>query len=141
MFELTVEQQLIVFLYFNAAGLIMGLVFDFFKVFTKVSGKTIFFLDLLLCLPAAFTFYYILYLLNYGEIRLFVFLAFIAGMFFYYLILSGFICRNLLVIFSALRSVGLKILKLFNILQDFIYRFTNYLGQGIKICKAFRGKR
>ena len=144
MFGLPVEQQLLVFLYFNAAGLMTGLVFDFFKAFAKVfsfSKKMVFFLDLILCLLASFIVYYILFLLNYGEVRLFVFLALLFGMLFYYLVISGFMYRNLLVIFKALRSIIFKILKLLNILQDFIRRITNYLGQRITTCKAFRGKK
>ncbi|MGI6327817.1 MAG: spore cortex biosynthesis protein YabQ [Dethiobacteria bacterium] len=144
MFGLPVEQQLLVFLYFNAAGLMTGLVFDFFKAFAKVfsfSKKMVFFLDLILCLLVSFIVYYILFLLNYGEVRLFVFLALLFGMLFYYLVISGFMYRNLLVIFKALRSIIFKILKLLNILQDFIRRITNYLGQRITTCKAFRGKK
>ncbi|NLL21838.1 MAG: hypothetical protein GX263_08905 [Firmicutes bacterium] len=144
MFGLPVEQQLMVFLYFYAAGLITGLVFDFFKAFAKVfnfSKRIVFFLDLILCLLASFIVYYVLFLLNYGEVRLFVFLALLSGLLFYYLIISGFIYRNLLVIFRALRSIIYKILKLFNILQDFILSITNYLGQRITTYKALRGKK
>jgi spore cortex biosynthesis protein YabQ len=144
MFGLPVEQQLLVFLYFNAAGLMTGLVFDFFKAFAKVfsfSKKMVFFLDLILCLLVSFIVYYILFLLNYGEVRLFVFLALLFGMLFYYLVISGFMYRNLLVIFKALRSIIFKILKLLNILQDFIRRITNYLGQRITTYKALRGKK
>ncbi|MGI6319339.1 MAG: spore cortex biosynthesis protein YabQ [Dethiobacteria bacterium] len=144
MFGLPVEQQLMVFLYFYAAGLITGLVFDFFKASAKVfnfSKRIVFFLDLILCLLASFIVYYVLFLLNYGEVRLFVFLALLSGLLFYYLIISGFIYRNLLVIFRALRSIIYKILKLFNILQDFILSITNYLGQRITTYKALRGKK
>ena len=144
MFGLPVEQQLMVFLYFYAAGLITGLVFDFFKAFAKVfnfSKRIVFFLDLILCLLASFIVYYVLFLLNYGEVRLFVFLALLSGLLFYYLIISGFIYRNLLVIFRALRSIIYKILKLFNILQDFILSITNYSGQRITTYKALRGKK
>lgn len=144
MFGLPVEQQLLVFLYFIAVGLITGLIFDFFKAFAKVfsfSRRIIFFMDLILCLLAALIIYQILYLLNYGEVRLFVFIALVFGMFFYYLVLSVFMYRNLLIIFRALRSIIFKILKLLNILQDFLHSITNYLDQRITTYKALRGKK
>lgn len=144
MFGLPVEQQLLVFIYFNAIGFLTGFVFDFFKAFANVfrfSRRIIFLLDLFLCLLAAFIIYYILYLLNYGETRLFVFLALLIGLLIYYIVCSRFIYKNLVTIFRTLKLFFLKIQKLFYILQDFAHRIKNYLCQRLLSFKVFKGKK
>ncbi|HHT47352.1 MAG TPA: hypothetical protein GX004_08760 [Firmicutes bacterium] len=144
MFGLSVEQQLLIFIYFNVIGLLTGLVFDFFKAFANVfrfSRRIIFLLDLFLCLLAAFIVYYELYLLNYGEARLFVFLALLIGLLFYYLVFSRFISRNLLEIFRTFKLFFCKIQKFFYTVQDFARRIKNYLYQRLLSSKDFKGKQ
>lgn len=144
MFGLPVEQQLFVFLYFYVAGILAGFVFDFFKALVKTfrfSRKVIFLLDLLLCLLGALIIFFILYLTNYGEVRFFIFLALMFGIFFYYIICSSFIYKQISLLFGILRIFILRIKKIFKILQDFASKIKNYLRRRLLTCKVYRGKQ
>lgn len=140
MLGIPTDQQFIIFLNFGLIGIVIGFVFEFFRSFGKVfhfKRMTVFFVDLFLCLLSAFFIYIALFIWNYGEVRFFIFLALTLGIVLYYLIISPYIYKHLILTFKFIRFIILKIIKWKNALQDFInkkriicirhcYRLKNY---------------
>lgn len=125
MFTVSVEQQFLVFLYLTAAGMAMGLFFDFFKAGSKVfnfSRKSIFVLDLFICLSAALIVFQALFLTNEGEVRFYVFLALFFGIIFYYIFLSRNLYQLFLKLFKTIKKIIIKMLRIKAALQDYLYK-------------------
>lgn len=108
MLGISIEQQFSVFLNFCLIGMIIGFVFELFRAFGKVfqfRRRAFFFVDLFLCLLATFYICFALFLWNYGEVRFYIFLALILGMILYYLIISRYIYKYLILTFKFVRSM------------------------------------
>lgn len=122
MFTVSVEQQFFVFCYLVAAGVLMGLFFDFLKAAGRVlnfSGISIFFLDIFVCLAAALIVFQGLFLTNRGEVRFYVFLALFTGVVVYYFLFSPKVYPLFLKLFKFFKKVIIKILKFKRLWQDY----------------------
>lgn len=136
----TVEQQFIVLLDLCAAGVLIGMVFDFFKAAGKVfyfPRKVTFITDLLVCLLVALTVFQLLFLTNWGEVRLYVFLALLLGLVFYYLLLSRYLSPLFTTFFKNIKNVALKIAKASRVMQDYFHRRRISMGQRFRNLKIF----
>ena len=105
-----VENQAYLFLVFTLTGIIIGLLFDFFRALRK-SIKTVDFVtyieDILFWTMTGILILYNIWYFNNGEIRIYMFLGIIMGVLIYSLILSS--------IFTKIITFILK--KLFMILE------------------------
>jgi spore cortex biosynthesis protein YabQ len=94
MLEISIEQQLVVFLLLIVLGFISGLLFDLLRGCGKgfeFSKSIIFLTDLVFCILFTLVVSRVLYRLNWGELRFYVFLALLLGIIFYYGLCSRFV--------------------------------------------------
>ncbi|MGI6113256.1 MAG: spore cortex biosynthesis protein YabQ [Mahellales bacterium] len=83
--------QTIVFGYIVVCGGIVGMAFDiyrFFKIKWAFNKIITGFIDLLFCMAAALLFFYIIYHINYGQVRGYIIIGFIIGWVLYKLTIS-----------------------------------------------------
>ncbi|HHX78087.1 MAG TPA: hypothetical protein GX697_07065 [Firmicutes bacterium] len=77
-------------------GFVMGILFDFYRTcryFWKPSRCAAFFFDLVFSLLVTVMVFLVLLAVNWGEIRLFVFIGISAGIILYYLCFSAYVLR------------------------------------------------
>ena len=121
----TVGQQFIVLLYLSAAGMMMGAAFDLTKAWHKVFhfSRALFFVaDFVICLVAALAVFRVLYITNWGEVRIYVFLALFLGIIIYYALCGRFFYLNFLNFFKAVNKFFIKIAKIKRDLQDYLHK-------------------
>ena len=110
--------QLQLFLIFIINGLLIGLLFDFFRILRK-SIKTSDFMtyveDIIFWLLTGFIILYSIFTYNNGEIRLFMFLAMIMGILLYWVLISKFILSISLNIINFIKKVFQIIFNIINI--------------------------
>ena len=130
MYNISQEQT---FLLFFIIGIIIGLLFDIFRVIRKVfraSDKTTFFEDLIFIILSGFLVVYGIIKINGGEVRFYLFLGIMFGILIYILTISN-LCAIILYEFLKICK---KILKIpYNFIKNFVF-FT------IKTVKKVRKK-
>ncbi len=120
---MSIEQQFLLLLYLCVFGLVIGLIFDFFKAWAKVfdfSRKIVFWMDFLFCLLFALILFYLLLLANRGEVRFYTFLALAGGIILYYGFASPYLHAHFLVFFQAIKLFKAKISKIVRSWQDLV---------------------
>ena len=112
---LLITNQAYLFLIFTLNGIIIGLLFDFFRILRR-SFKTSDFItyieDTLFWVLTGFLILYSIFVFNNGEIRLFMFLGIIIGVALYMLLLSKHIIKINVYIISVLKKVFVTIGKI-----------------------------
>ena len=110
--------QLQLFFIFLINGLLIGLLFDFFRILRKAI-KTADFItyieDALFWILTGFIILYSIFTYNNGEIRLFMFLAMIIGILLYWVLISKFILSISLNIINFIKKVFQIIFNIINI--------------------------
>ena len=103
-----INTQLYLFLIFILNGLIIGLLFDFFRILRKAIKTS----DLITCIEdivfwilTGLIILYSIFTYNNGEIRLFMFLAIIIGIILYMLLISKFIMGVSLTIINFVKKI------------------------------------
>lgn len=117
MYNFSQEQ---VFIFFFIIGIIIGMIFDIFKVLRKAfktSDKITFFEDLLFIVIATYLFVLGIIKLNGGEVRFFIFLGTFIGIIIYFLTISNIY----VIIFYAFVKLCKKILNIPISCFKFIY--------------------
>lgn len=146
-----VSNQAYLFFIFMINGIVIGLLFDFFRISRKVFNTNdiiTYIEDILFWIIAGATVLYSIFVFNNGEMRLFMFLAILLGAFIYMIFISSYIIKinikiinvikRILEIFSLpLKTIYKMIHKLFFKPIHFLFinvrkKFTNF---GTKICK------
>lgn len=139
MLGMNIEQQLVVFLLLLLVGFLSGLLFDILRAGGKGFGfsKTIVFLtDLVFCVIFTFIAFQILYTLNWGELRFYIFLALIIGLIIYYSFCSRFVYQSLRRFFKKLYQKNLYYKKRW---QEFIKKNrTSFNGACSGLKNIFR---
>ena len=105
-----VENQAYLFLIFVINGLIIGLLFDFFRILRrsiKTSNIITYIEDVLFWILTGLLVLYNIWYFNNGEIRIFMFLGIILGVLIYMSTLSNIIVK----IFSTILQTIIKILE------------------------------
>ena len=122
-----INTQIHLFLIFIINGLIIGLLFDFFRILRKAIKTSDFITyieDALFWILTGFLILYSIFTFNNGEIRLFMFFAIIIGILLYITMISKLIIKtNLIIIdfFKKIFSIILSIIKIpFNFLNKLI---------------------
>ncbi|WP_129595707.1 spore cortex biosynthesis protein YabQ [Anaerophilus nitritogenes] len=110
-----VSEQIYVFLATLYGGIIIGFIYDLYRIFRGVfKPKKIatmiedFIFWMLIGMAAVF----VLLFSNDGQIRLYTFLGFVLGATLYYKILSGFVIYLLVKIIKIIQKIFVKILKI-----------------------------
>ena len=118
-----IMNQVYLFFIFIANGIIIGILFDFFRILRK-SFKTrdivTYFEDLLFWILTGFSILYFIFVFNNGEIRLFMFLGIAVGITLYMLIFSSFFIKVNVTIITFFKKVIIKIFKFLLIPFKFI---------------------
>ena len=105
------QNQAYLFLAFSLTGVIIGILFDFFRILRrtiKTSNFITYIEDILFWILTGFLILYNIWYFNNGEIRIYIFLGIILGVLIYMLTLSSILIK----IFSKILRTLINILEL-----------------------------
>lgn len=105
------QNQAYLFLVFSLTGVIIGILFDFFRILRrtiKTSNFITYIEDILFWILTGFLILYNIWCFNNGEIRIYMFLGIILGVLIYMLTLSSILIK----IFSKILRTLINMLKL-----------------------------
>lgn len=148
-----VTNQAYLFLIFVINGIIIGLVFDFFRIL-RISFKTKDFItyieDIIFWIITGIILLYSIFVFNNGQIRLFMFIGVVIGVIAYILLLSKYIIKINVFIINGLKKIILipfnflyKIIKkiLFRPISFVIINIRKFSTNIIKKTKKSIGKK
>lgn len=121
-----VENQLELFLIFIINGIIIGILFDIFRVLRKTfkTNDIVTYLeDILFWILTGIIVLYSIFTFNNGEIRLFMFLAIFIGSIIYLFLFSSYFIKINVTILNILKNIILKIIKIIEIPFKYICMF------------------
>lgn len=125
-----VTNQAYLFLIFIVCGIIIGVVFDFFRILRKVFKTTNMFTyieDFLFWMITGAIILYSIFLFNNGEIRLFMFLAIGIGVVLYMLLISSYIIKINVKIINFFKDLLSKLLMMLSFPFKYLYKFIKKL--------------
>ena len=120
-----VNNQAYLFLIFTLNGIIIGLLFDFFRILRRTFNTKDFITyieDLLFWILTGFTLLYSIFTFNNGEIRLFMFIAVLLGIIIYMVFVSSYIIKINVKILSFLKNLVIKTFNIIKIPFNFVYK-------------------
>lgn len=116
-------EQLTNFIYFIITGMVLGIIFDVFRILRK-SFKTSDFVtnieDILFGIITGIVLLFTIFLFNNGELRLYLFLGIIFGIILYLLLISKYFIKINVEIIKIIKKFIILITKPFIILLKFI---------------------
>lgn len=135
-----VENQAYLFLVFSLTGIVIGILFDIFRVSRKVfhtSDIVTYIEDILFWVLSGFFILFNIWYFNNGKIRLYMFLGMIMGIIIYLLLISNFIMKLITIIFNFIKIIFYKILKtpisvIISILSKFFKMIEIFLNKFVK---------
>lgn len=149
-----VTNQAYLFLIFIANGIVIGILFDFFRISRRVvkTGDLMTYIeDLIFWILTGSIVLYSIFVFNNGEIRLFMFLAIIIGIISYMLLFSSYVIKINVKIINIFKKILLKIFAILAFPLKFIKKtflkpisfiiinirkvFTNLFKNIIKVSK------
>lgn len=107
--------QVYLFLIFIINGVIIGILFDFFRILRKsfkTSDIITYFEDFLFWILTGFSILYFVFVFNNGEIRLFMFLGIVVGITLYMLIFSSLFIKINVSVITFLKRIFIKVLEI-----------------------------
>ena len=120
-----IENQAYLFGIFIINGILIGLLFDFFRILRK-SFKTNDFItyleDILFWILAGIILLYSIFIFNNGEIRLFMFLAVLLGIIIYIMSISSYIIKLNVRIINCFKKILIKIFNIMSIPFTYIIK-------------------
>ena len=126
-----IENQAYLFGIFVINGIVIGLLFDFFRILRK-SFKTNDFItyieDILFWILAGIILLYSIFIFNNGEIRLFMFLAVLLGIIIYILSISSYIIKINVKIINCIKFIIIKIWNIISIPFTYIIKILRKLS-------------
>lgn len=141
------------FLIFVINGLIIGLLFDFFRILRKTikTNDIITYIeDILFWILTGFIILFSTFTFNNGEIRLFMFIGILIGVGIYMLSFSKYIIKINVIIINIVKSILIKILKTIIaplkllkkiILKPITFIFINFKKISTKLTKNIKIKQ
>lgn len=120
-----ITNQAYLFLIFVFNGIIIGVLFDFFRILRKsFSGRDIitYIEDLLFWILTGIILLYSIFTFNNGEIRLFMFLGVILGCIFYMITISKYFIKINVVIITVFKKIIYQIIKVLTLPFQFIFK-------------------
>ena len=128
------------FLIFTIDGVLIGLLFDVFRILRK-SFKTAdivtYIEDVIFWILTGVIILYSIFAFNNGEIRLFMFLGIILGGAFYLLLFSRYVIKASVTIINIIKKCIIEIYKILSYPIKLIYKI---ISKPIKICVINIGK-
>ena len=121
-----VKNQLELFLIFITNGIIIGILFDIFRVLRKTfkTNDIVTYLeDILFWILTGIIVLYSIFTFNNGEMRLFMFLAIFIGAVIYLFLFSSYFIKINVTILNILKNIILKIIKIIEIPFKYICMF------------------
>lgn len=112
---LSMSRQSLLFLTTIIMGMVIGFIYDIFRIFRKTTPhKNIFTQteDLLFWLAVTFLMFYVMLNKNYGEIRLFVLLGAVLGMVMYFATLSHLIIKVSVAVIQFTKRVMVTVIRI-----------------------------
>lgn len=120
-----IENQINLFLIFICNGLIIGILFDFFRILRK-SFKTSDFVtyieDFIFWILTGILILYSIFVFNQGEIRLFMFIGITLGIIAYMVLLSSYFIKINVTIITFFKNIISKIIKTIMIPFKYIFK-------------------
>ena len=132
--------QIYVFLIFIIDGILIGLLFDFFRILRKsfhTSNVMTYVEDVMFWILTGIIIMYTLYVICGGEIRIYMFIGIFIGVCMYILTISKYIIKVSVKIIMSLKKVTIFIFGPFISLEKFIY---NSMKKIVFIVKKKRKK-
>lgn len=120
-----ITNQAYLFLIFVFNGIIIGILFDFFRILRKsFSGRDIitYIEDILFWILTGIILLYSFFTFNNGEIRLFMFLGVILGCIFYMITISKYFIKINVAIITVLKKIIYQIVKVLTLPFQFIFK-------------------
>lgn len=130
-----VTNQAYLFLIFIVNGIIIGLLFDFFRIARKViptNDFATYIEDILFWLLTGAITLYSIFVFNNGELRLFMFLGIILGAFIYLLVLSSYVIK---INVKIINTILVPFKAIYRLLRKVIFKPITFLI--INIRKGF----
>ena len=126
-----ISNQAYLFLIFVINGIIIGLVFDFFRIL-RISFKTKDFItyieDILFWIITGIILLYSIFIFNNGQIRFFMFLGVIIGVISYILLISKYIIKVNVFIINLVKKIFLIPLKfIYKIIKKIFFRPISFI--------------
>lgn len=121
-----VTNQAYLFLIFIANGIIIGILFDFFRILRrafKTNDIITYIEDLLFWILTGIIILYSIFIFNNGEIRLFMFLAITLGVLIYILLFSSYVIKINVTIINLIKKIIIKIFVFLSIPFKYFYKF------------------
>ena len=121
-----VTNQAYLFLIFILNGILIGLLFDFFRILRK-SFKTkdiiTYIQDIIFWILTGFIILYSTFTFNNGEIRIFMFIAILLGIIFYMTLISSYVIKINAAIINFIKNMIAKIINIILMPFKWIYSF------------------
>lgn len=117
--------QSYLFAIFMINGIIIGILFDIFRILRKTIKTNDIFTyveDIIFWILTGATILYSAFVFNNGEIRLFMFLAIILGCFIYMVLLSSKVIKINVTIINFIKQIFINILKILALPFQYIYK-------------------
>lgn len=133
-----VLNQANLFLIFTIEGIIIGLIFDIFRILRKsfkTSDIVTYIQDILFWIITGVLILYSIFIFNYGEIRFFMFGGIFLGAMFYMLLISRYVIKVSVTIIDLLKKTIIFVLKIVKFPFEFIYKILkNIFKKPILFC-------
>lgn len=130
-----VTNQAYLFLIFIINGIIIGVLFDFFRILRKTiktKDAITYIQDILFWILTGFIVLYSTFTFNNGEIRIFMFIAILIGVIFYMTLISSYVIKVNVTIINFIKNI---IQKIFNILITPTENFIKILQKNLDLNK------
>ena len=129
-----ITNQAYTFIIFIFIGMIIGILFDFFRILRKTiktKDAVTYIEDILFCILTGIILIYSIFTFNSGEIRIYLFIGLLFGIIIYMLSISKYFVKINIFLLNQIISITKKIIKIFNIPIKFIKRSINKLSKPI----------
>lgn len=120
-----VSSQAYLFFVFIINGIVIGLLFDFFRIARKVfntNDMITYIEDILFWILTGATILYSIFTFNNGELRLFMFLGIILGAFVYMILISSYIIKINVKIINILKKVLGILMTPFKVIYKILHK-------------------
>lgn len=127
--------QAYIFLIFIINGIVIGLLFDFFRILRKTFNTkdfAIYIEDIIFWILTGCTLLYSICTYNNGEIRFYMFLGVILGIIIYMLFISSYIIKINVKIFGLIKNFVEKIIAIIIAPFKYLYKITKRTKNNVK---------
>ena len=129
-----IVNQAFIFIIFIVIGAVIGILFDIFRVLRKIiktKDSVTYIQDILFCLITGCILLYGIFKFNHGEIRIYMFISIIIGVFFYILTISKYFIKLSVLILNKIIYVTKKIFSILLIPLNYIYNLIHKIFKPI----------